>query len=120
MPVPALVAVGVVGAALALYAGVLDAALLAGGDASGTAAVAVERVADVVAPDGVARPTRLDRVGSVLPEGYRANVTLTAGNRTWSVGPVAPPSVDGASEPVAVRLAPGRVATGRLGVEVWQ
>jgi len=121
LPVVALVAVAVVGLALGVYAGVLDRAGPAP-TTRATAEITVDRAVDVVAPAGVARPASLGRAQSVRPGGYDANVSLAVGGERWSVGPPVPSDGDAdvAVEPVSVRVAPGRIRSGRLRVVVWQ
>jgi hypothetical protein len=117
-PLAALAAVLVLGVALGAYVGALDGALPSPTDRN-RAEPALGRVADALRPDGVARPARLPAAAAAAPDGYRANVTLAAGDRRWSVGPSPPESADTAARRLPVRVAPGRVRTGRLRVEVW-
>ncbi|WP_226021741.1 DUF7285 family protein [Halomicrobium salinisoli] len=118
-PLAAIVAVAAVGIGLSLYAGVLDATLPGERDRS-TAPAALERVDRDVAPGGVARPERIPGSHNVGPDGYRTNVTLTAGGRRWSTGPTVPPDADVAGERIGVRVAPATVRPGRLRVAVWR
>ena len=124
MPVAALVAVAAVGLGLSLYAGALDASLVRPGHGPDTAGTAADRAVAELAPDGVVLPDRLDRARAALPDDLRANLTLRADDRAWHAGPVPPAGAAGddgrASVAVSVRVAPGRVRTGRLTVVVWR
>ena len=77
------------------------------------------RAYDRLTPGGVADPSRLDLTRDEAPAGYGVNLTLAAAERRWAVGPIAPPSADGASRSVGVRLRPGTVRPATLAVEVW-
>lgn len=81
----------------------------------------LHRVSDELAAGGVADPSRLESAQAAAPDGRRLNVTLTAGDRRWTVGPRPPTAdrTDAASRTTSVRLAPGSVVPGRLRVEVW-
>jgi hypothetical protein len=116
-PLAALVALAAVCAGVALYADALVGAVPS--PDRDVARPALVRAHDHLTDDGVARPARLGTVPS--PAGYRANLTLRAADREWVAGP-APPDrrVDAADRVLGVRLGPGRVAAGRLRVEVWQ
>lgn len=116
-PLPALVAVAVVGAALSLYAGSLTG--LPTDDGRSTADATLVRASDRLLEDGVAAPGDLDRARAAAPDGYAANVTLDAGDRRWSVGPEPPAGAGVASRPVGVRRSPATVDAGRLRVVVW-
>ncbi len=118
-PLAALAAVLVLGVALGAYVGALDAALPDPTDRN-RAEPALRRATDALRPDGVARPARLRTATDAGPAGYRANVTLAAGDRRWAVGPSPPASADTAARRLPVRVAPGRVRSGRLRVEVWR
>lgn len=117
-PLAALVAVLAVGAALALYADVLLAAEPSP-TGPGTADATLQRVATTVSDGAVALPARVPRAVDAGPAGRPVNVTLSAGDRTWTVGPTPPPDASNASRPASVRLRPGRVQPGRLRVVVW-
>jgi hypothetical protein len=117
-PLAALAALFAVGVGLSTYALVVaDAAPPTDRDAAGPALAAVH---DEVTVRGVVRPARLDRALDARPFGARLNVSLTAGERRWAVGPTAAVHGDRASRPVSVRLGPGRIRHGRLGVVVWR
>jgi hypothetical protein len=117
-PLAALAALFAVCAAVTLYAGVL-------GDVTprserDLASPTLDRVHDAVTTAGVAVPDRLAAAPADGPQGYRVAVTLTAEDREWRAGPTPPPgATDAAVRSVGVRLAPGRVRAGRLGVVVW-
>jgi hypothetical protein len=117
----ALVAVAAVVAGVSLYGSVL-AAETPRSDRD-VAEPTLERVVDHVREGAVAEPGRL--ADAPRPDGFHANVTLAAAGERWNAGPrppasVADGSVDVAERVVAVRLAPSRVRTGRLRVEVWR
>jgi len=129
MPVVALAALAVVGVGLSLYAGAVDTAVSPRPDRASdatTAETTADRAAAALSPAGIARPGRLSVAHSALPDDLRANLTLRSANETWRSGPSLPRSVaDGdrgrrATVPVEVRLAPGRVRTGRLTVVIWR
>lgn len=117
-PLAAIFAVVIVGLALSLYAGVLDARLPGDGQRD-VAAGALERVERAVAPAGVTIPTRLSRAPAAGPSGYATNVTLAAGGNRWTVGPPAPRTTSPEATAVSVRLAPATVRPGTLEVRVW-
>ncbi|QDX39794.1 hypothetical protein [Salarchaeum sp. JOR-1] len=114
-PLVALVCVAVLCTALAGYATAYDHSLpTADRD---LAPSALDAATDVLLVQGVAQ---LDRLDDARPDISRpVNVTLSAGGRTWSVGPQPPAEADAASRPVAVRVASGDVLFGRLRVVVW-
>lgn len=122
-PVPALVAVFVVSAALVAYVGALDAALARHRPDRNLAGRTLDAVSDHLRRGGAVRPERLSTVRRIAPEGRRLNATLAAAGRRWQAGkpvrdPTAP-AVERARRRVAVRIAPGRVRTGWLEVTVW-
>lgn len=117
-PLPALVAVAVVGAALSLYAGSLAGAL-PGDDGRSVADATLVRASDRLLADGVAAPDDLGRARAAAPDGYAVNATIDAGDRRWSVGPTPPTGAASASRPVGVRRSPTAVDAGRLRVVVW-
>jgi len=117
-PLPALVAVAVVGAALSLYAGSLAGALPRD-DSHSAADATLVRASDRLLADGVAAPDDLGRTRAAAPDGYAVNVTLDAGERRWRVGPTPPSDAASASRPVGVRRSPTAVDAGRLRVVVW-
>lgn len=118
-PVAALLAVLVVGAGLALYAGVLDS-VLDREPKRNVAAATLERVDAHLSSNGIVDPGRLGSVDEVTPDGYRTNVTLTATGQQWSTGPIPEADADRVARTVSVRTAPASVKTGRLRVVVWQ
>ncbi|WP_435069512.1 DUF7285 family protein [Haloplanus sp. C73] len=83
----------------------------------------LDRVADRIERGGVVRPTRLNRTGGAIPDGYHGNVTVAAAGEHWTAGPMPPgrrgDSVDTATRRLSVRLAPGRIRPGRVRVVVW-
>jgi len=117
-PLAALVAVFAVGAALSVYAGVLDEAVPA--PDRNVAEPTVDRVERRLTDAGVVDPTDLRTGLNAGPDGYRLNITLTADGETWRVGPTPPPSADAAETSVSVRVGPGRIRPGRLRAEVWR
>lgn len=118
-PLPALVATVVVGAALALYASSLYGAFPESADPR-VAEPTLQRAVDALATDGVVRPDDLADARSTAPEGYEAAFVLSTDDDRWRVGPASPPDAASATRPVAVRVAPGVVVTGRLRVVVWR
>jgi hypothetical protein len=115
-PLVALVAVAAVVAGVSLHAGVLAAETPA--TDRDVAEPTLDRVTDHVREGAVAEPARL--ASAPRPDGFRTNASLAAAGRRWTVGPVPPGDADAAERAVAVRLAPARVRTGRLRVEVWR
>ncbi|WP_135825604.1 DUF7285 family protein [Halorussus ruber] len=123
-PLAALVAVFAVGVALTAYTGVLNAALPT--PDRNLAEPTVERAERAVGDEsGVLAPDALSSGLSAGPDGYRLNLTLQTGGRTWHAGPVPPKNSDSADAPdstrrtVSVRVAPGRIRPGQLRAEVW-
>lgn len=117
-PLPALIAVAVVCAALSLYAGALADALPTGSDGSVAEATLV-RASDRVLADGVAAPDRLGRALDAGPAGHAVNATLATGDRRWTVGPTPPADAAVAGRAVSVARSPTTVTAGRLRVVVW-
>lgn len=120
-PLAALAAVAAVGAALALYAGVLNGVLAAQPDA-GPAETALDRVHRAASTASVVEPGRLGTAVAARPKGYHLNATVTVDGHRWHAGP-APPSgadVDAAGRLTGVRLGPDRIRPGRFRVEVWR
>jgi hypothetical protein len=116
-PIPALVAVAILGSALSAYAVAFGAALPAADHGSDRARPALDRATATLRVDGVVRPRRISRAAATLPA--TANVTVRAGGRAWHAGPVPPANASVASRPVPVRVASGRILPGRVRVEVW-
>ncbi|MFB6122681.1 MAG: hypothetical protein ABEJ78_04420 [Haloferacaceae archaeon] len=116
-PTAAIAAVLVVCAGVGLYANVLHGAIPESN--RDVAPTTLARVYDTVAPDGVVVLSRLDDAHDVGPRGYRLNVSVRANDTGRGVGPTPPPTAEGASRLVSVRLGPARVVPGRLRVEVW-
>ncbi|WP_323674843.1 hypothetical protein [Halorubellus sp. PRR65] len=118
-PLPALAATVVVGAALALYASSLYGAFPDPADPR-VAEPTLQRTVDALATDGVVRPDDLADARSTAPDGYEAAFVLATNDDRWRVGPASPPDAASATRPIAVRVAPGVVVTGRLRVVVWR
>jgi len=119
-PVAALAALLAVGAALALYAGALADAGAGDRDRDrNPAEPTLDRVETRLVVGGVARPDRLTAARAAGPDGYRVAVTLRADGQRWRTGPRPPGDADVATRAMSVRVAPGRVRSGRLRVEVW-
>ncbi|NHN58060.1 MULTISPECIES: hypothetical protein [Halorussus] len=116
-PLAALVAVFAVGAALAAYAGVLDATVPT--PDRNLAEPTVERAERAVGPASVADPDALAAGLRAAPDGYSVNLTLSTAGRTWRAGPTPPARADAATLAVSVRVGPGRLGPGRLRAEVW-
>lgn len=117
-PLAAILAVLALGAGLSAYAVVLDATVPA--PDRDLAGPTIDRVERAVTEAGVVDPTAVADGPGAGPDGYRTNVTLDVGGRTWHAGPPAPSRADGAEVAVSVRTGPGRVRTGVLRVEVWR
>ena len=118
-PLAAIAAVVLVGAGLAVYAGVLGDVAVDGGGDRAVAETALDSVARTVECSGVVEPDQLGAVGDRGPAGYTLNATLETPGRRWHVGPVATGSATNASERVSVHVDTGRVRPGRLVVRVW-
>ena len=124
-PLAALVAVAVVGLALGLYAGALDAA--APDESRADAEAALDRAERAMSVGGVVDPTRMREIEA---PGTATAVELEAGGERWlaASSPEAPgpPSVRSpeavaiAERRVTVRVAPGRNVRGTLRAVVWR
>lgn len=128
-PIPALVAVLVLGTGLSIYAGLLGAV---GADQQRSLAEPViDRVHDDLVVSGVADPDRLSTAAATSPDEYTVAVTLSTHDETWRAGAA---SADGSDEAnrsrnvqeadraerrVSVRVETGTVRAGTLSVEVW-
>lgn len=117
-PFAALAAVAVVALALAVYAGAFEAALPGPVDRN-VAQPAADDVERNLTVGGVVRPTRLDGVTAVGPDGYETNVTLASDGERWTDGPRAPETADTAVRRVSVFRGEGSAVPGRLEVTVW-
>ncbi|QIO22230.1 hypothetical protein [Haloarcula sp. JP-L23] len=117
-PLAALVAVFAVSTGLALYAGVLDGALVSATGDRNVAAPTADSVEQRLSTAGVVAPDRVADALAVIPTGYEGNVTVRAGQR-WSVGPSPPVDTARARRTVSVRVAPATVRRGTLRVSVW-
>ena len=118
-PLAALAAILAVGAALAIYGGVL-ADVRDRGDDRETVEIALENAADELTVAGVARPGYLSRAIGAAPEGWRMNVTLRGDGTVRQGGPEPPTDAERASRPIGVRTEPGRVGAGELRVVLWR
>lgn len=118
-PLPALLAVAVVGLALSLYAGVLPRATT-DDEADETAAVTLGTVCERICDGGRVDPESLARGLAAAPDGYRLRVVLRADGREWTAGPAPPDAAATAERAVTVALAPGETVPGRLRVAVWR
>ncbi|WP_332898328.1 DUF7285 family protein [Haladaptatus sp. CMSO5] len=116
-PVPALIAVVVVGLGMSLYAGVVTD-FLPNHQVNPTPTL--HHLSAHMQTNGVVEPGRLHRLDSVGPAGYETNATLEAGGKRWSRGPTAPADAATARERVSIRVAPGRINLGWLTVRLWQ
>ena len=117
-PLAALAAVLAVGIALVLYVDALAVASPSPTD-PGVANATLDPVHGELSEGPVANPDRFSSALEAGPDGYRVNVTLSAGNQTWTAGPAPPPEAEDASRPTSVRVAPGRIEPGQLRVVVW-
>lgn len=118
-PTVALAAVFAVAVGVSLYATVLaDATPETDRE---VAEPTLERVHERLTRGGVTAPDRIDAAAAAGPPGYDLNVTLEAAGREWYVGPTMGTDrgeAGAASRRVSVRVAPGVVRSGRLGVRV--
>jgi hypothetical protein len=119
-PLPALVAVAVIGVALSLYASVLAGRPGGGGERGATAEVTLGAVCERICDGGRVAPDRLRDGLAAAPEGYRLRITLRADGTEWTVGPTPPDDTAVAERTVSVRLGPGETVPGRLAVVVWR
>jgi hypothetical protein len=115
-PLVALVAVTAVVAGVGLYAGVLVAETPTA--SRDVAEPTLDRVADHLREGAVAVPGRL--ADAPRPDGFRSNLTLEVDGERWTAGPTPPAGADAAERSLPVRIAPARVRSARLGVEVWR
>jgi hypothetical protein len=118
-PLAALAAVFAVSVGLAMYAGVLDDAIPTQPESETPQAV-LDTVHRSLSSAGVSTPTRLDRAMGTVPNGWHANVTLTAGGQQWQRGQTPPSDATRETRRVSVRLAPHRIEPGQLRVVVWR
>lgn len=117
-PVAALVAVFAVCTGLALYAAAVQG-VLPGERSVSAAEPALTGVEEQLTTFGVAEPDQLPATTAAAPDGYAMNVTLSAGEDRWTVGPSPVGETETARQRTAVRTAPGIAREGRLRVEVW-
>lgn len=117
-PLAALVAVLALVAALVVYSGAYAGALPGTGDRD-LAEPTLRRVAERVGTGPVVHPERLDAAVGAGPADRHLNVTLRAGDHTWTVGPAAPRGARRAARPVSVRTSNATRRPGMLVVEVW-
>ncbi|MEF8784364.1 MAG: hypothetical protein V5A45_00410 [Haloarculaceae archaeon] len=118
-PLAALAAVLAVSAGLVVYAETLDDTVPGQPDDETPTAI-LDSVHRSLQTTGVSTPSRLDTAMAPVPEGWQANVTLTAGGERWQRGPSPPESADRVTRRVSVRLAPQRIEPGQLRVVVWR
>jgi hypothetical protein len=118
-PLAALAAVLAVSAGLVVYAGVLDDAIPARPQPETPAAI-LDGVHRSLTEAGVTSPDRLSVAPASVPEGWHANVTVTADSDQWHAGPTPPGSADRRTRRVSVRTSPGTVRPGQLRVVVWR
>jgi hypothetical protein len=121
-PIVALVALFAVCAGISLYATTLGTVIPDRPDNT-LAEPTLERVYDVTVDGGSVSPGRLSYVDRAAPDGYRIAVTITIDAGRWMAGSRPPPKpkrVDTATRSVAVAMADGSVAWGRLRVRVWR
>lgn len=120
-PLPALVAVAVVGLALTLYAGSLGTVPSPDpDDDAATAAVALGAVCERVCVGGRVDPATLADGLAAAPDGHRLRIVLLAGDEEWTAGPTPPGDAASAARTVTVRVGPGETVPGRLRVVVWR
>lgn len=119
-PLPALVAVAVVGLALTLYTGALGTVPSPNSDDDATAAVALGAVCERVCVGGRVDPDALADGLAAAPDGHRLRIVLLAGDEEWTAGPTPPGDATSAARTVTVRVGPGETVPGRLRVVVWR
>ena len=117
-PTAALVVILAVSVAVSAYAAAIEGTVR---DRSRDLATpTLDRAVEALATGGTVDPTRTRRAARTGPRGYRLNVTVAAAGRRWHSGPTPPGrGTDGAARPIGVDLGGGRVAPGRVRVEVW-
>jgi len=120
-PTAALVVLLAVSGAVSAYAVALDGVSAERRADRALADPTLDRVTGVLVTGGIAAPTRTERAHHAGPDGYRLNVTVAAAGRRWHAGATPPrgATTDVAGRAVSVRLAPGRIRSGRVRVEVW-
>lgn len=118
-PLAALAAVLAVTAGLTIYAGALTDAVPTRADRN-TAETALSRVTASLESAGVVDTAALDEGLAAVPTGWRGNLTLRAGGKQWTRGPVPPTDADRATTRVSVRTAPMEVRSGELRLVVWR
>lgn len=128
-PTAALVATVAVCLAVSLYAGALDEAVPA--VERNVAEPTLQQVQESLTAGGVIHPGRLPLAKGQGPAGYDLNVTVSAADRRWHLGPPVPDGgrdgwsggsagrVDRAGRRVSVVVGPGVVRRGALEVAVW-
>jgi hypothetical protein len=119
-PLPALVAVAVVGLALSLYAGALGVLPSAEPDDDARAAVTLGAVCERICVGGRVDPATLDEGLAAAPDGYHLRIVLRSDRTSWGAGPIPPDGAAGAARTVTVRVGPHRTVPGRLRVVVWR
>ena len=118
-PLAALAAVLAVSAGLVVYADVLGGSV-PGRPSPETPAQILDDVHRSLQTAGVTSPGRLDAAIETVPDGWHANVTVLAGDQSWSRGPQPPDDATRVTRRVSVRLLPTRIDPGRLRVVVWR
>jgi hypothetical protein len=119
-PLAALVAVFVLGTALAGYAVVANSVRPTAEDRDRDVAITVANdVEDGVRAGSLVDPAGLTEDVTATRSGYEVRVTLRTERRSWQAGPRAPEDAAAVSRQVSVRRWPGEVVPGTLRVEVW-
>jgi hypothetical protein len=117
-PTAALVVLLAVCLAVSTYATAIDGA--ARERTRDRATPTLDRTVELLETGGTVDPTRTRRAARSGPAGYRLNVTVAAAGRRWHAGPTPPGrGTDATARPIGVDLGGGRVAAGRVRVEVW-
>ncbi|WP_338727718.1 hypothetical protein [Haladaptatus sp. DJG-WS-42] len=116
-PVPALIAVVVVGLGMSLYAGVVTD-FLPSQQVNPTPTL--HQMSAQLQTNGVVEPETLTDLDSVGPAGYETNVTLETAAERWTRGPTPPTNAVTARARVSIRVAPGCINPGWLTVRMWQ
>lgn len=118
-PLAAIAAVLAVCAGLTLYAGTVDEFVGDSGERE-TVDIALDATVDSLSTAGVVSPKEVHSVDEAIPQGWHANVTVTADGVNQSAGPTPPPGASEGSRRVGVQVEPGTVRPGRVTVVVWR
>jgi len=119
-PLPALVAVAVVGLALSLYAGALGSLPSGEPDDDARAEVTLGAVCERICEGGRVDPATLGEGLAAAPDGHHLRIVLRADGTAWGAGPIPPDGAASAARTVTVRAGPRTTVPGRLRVVIWR